>query len=305
MDSDGDGLWDMWDTTSNDTDVNKDGRPDVVGFANAGVAVALNTGSGFGDSSLWSKEFGYSAGGWRVDAHPRMLVDVNGDGRPDVVGFANAGVYVALNTGSGFGAARLWTTDFRYGPGGGWRVDRHPRMLVDVNKDGRPDVVGFANAGVAVALNTGSGFGVSSLWSKEFGYSAGGWRVDAHPRMLVDVNGDGRPDVVGFANAGVYVALNTGSGFGAARLWTTDFRYGPGGGWRVDRHPRMLVDVNKDGRPDVVGFANAGVAVALNTGSGFGAASLWSKEFGYSAGGWRVGCRMHVRGFMDRGCVDC
>ena len=45
-----------------------------------------------------------------------------------------------------------------------------------------------------------------------FGYSAGGWRVDRHPRHVVDVTGDGRADIVGFGNAGVWVALSNGDG---------------------------------------------------------------------------------------------
>ena len=39
--------------------------------------------------------FGYNAGGWRVDQHPRFLADTTGDGRVDIVGFGNAGVYVS------------------------------------------------------------------------------------------------------------------------------------------------------------------------------------------------------------------
>ena len=45
--------------------------------------------------------FGYSAGGWRVDQHPRFLADLTGDGRADIVGFGNAGVWVTLNKGNG------------------------------------------------------------------------------------------------------------------------------------------------------------------------------------------------------------
>jgi len=45
--------------------------------------------------------FGYDAGGWRVEQHPRFLADLTGDGRADIVGFGNAGVYVSLNNGNG------------------------------------------------------------------------------------------------------------------------------------------------------------------------------------------------------------
>jgi hypothetical protein len=40
--------------------------------------------------------YGYDAGGWRVDQHLRFLADTSGDGRADIVGFGNAGVYVTV-----------------------------------------------------------------------------------------------------------------------------------------------------------------------------------------------------------------
>jgi hypothetical protein len=38
--------------------------------------------------------FGYNAGGWRVDRHPRFLADTTADGRADIVGFGYDGVYL-------------------------------------------------------------------------------------------------------------------------------------------------------------------------------------------------------------------
>ncbi|MDK1313335.1 S8 family serine peptidase [Pseudoalteromonas ardens] len=267
-------------------DVNGDGKKDVVGFANAGVYVSLSDGTSFSSPRQWVNSFGYSAGGWRVENHPRMMADVNGDGRDDVVGFANAGVYVSLSTGSSFTAPQKWNSGFGY-TAGGWRTDKHPRMMADVNGDGKQDVVGFANAGVYVALSTGTSFSAAKQWVGSFGYTAGGWRVEQHPRMMADVNGDGKQDVVGFANAGVYVSLSNGSSFSSPQKWVGSFGY-TAGGWRVENHPRYMADVNGDGRDDVVGFANAGVYVALSTGSGFSAARQWVASYGYTAGGWRV-----------------
>ena len=43
--------------------------------------------------------FGYDAGGWRVEKHPRFLADTTGDGRADIVGFGNAGVWVSRDAG--------------------------------------------------------------------------------------------------------------------------------------------------------------------------------------------------------------
>lgn len=247
-------------------DLTGDGAADIVGFGNAGMYVSLNDGEGnFDDPYLAVNTFGYEAGGWRVSRHPRMLAELDGDGQADVVGFGNAGVYVALNLGDGvFESPRFVVDTFGY-QAGGWQVDRHPRMMADCDGDGLDDIVGFGNAGVYVALNLGDGtFDSPQLVIATFGYQAGGWRVNRHPRMTGRVNGDDRADVVGFGNAGVYVSRSTGNGhFGNPYLAVSNFGYsGNAGNWRVDRHPRMLGDIDGDGRDEIVGFGNAGVWVS-------------------------------------------
>ncbi len=275
-------------------DVNGDEKADVVGFAGSGVYVSLSTGSGFTQPSLWTPNFGYSAGGWRVGYHPRMMADVNNDNMADVIGFGGDGIYVSLSTGNSFSPPTRWSVYFGYNHG--WREENHPRMMADVNNDNMADVIGFGGDGVYVSRSTGSSFEHPTRWVANFGYSAGGWRVNAHPRMMADVNGDDKADVVGFGGSGVYVSLSTGSGFLSPSHWIADFGYNAGG-WRVGYHPRMMADVNNDGRDDVVGFAGSGVFVALSSGNGFDSASRWIEDFGYSAGGWRVG--YHPRMMVD------
>ncbi|MBB5747944.1 VCBS repeat-containing protein [Micrococcus sp. TA1] len=272
-------------------DVNGDGRADIVGFGNAGVYVATgNTNGTFTSRGRVLNDFGYDAGGWRVEKNPRQLADVNGDGRADIVGFGNAGVYVATgNTNGTFTSRGRVLNDFGY-DAGGWRVEKNPRQLADVNGDGRADIVGFGNAGVYVATgNTNGTFTSRGRVLNDFGYDAGGWRVEKNPRQLADVNGDGRADIVGFGNAGVYVATgNTNGTFTSRGRVLNDFGY-DAGGWRVEKNPRQLADVNGDGRADIVGFGNAGVYVANGRSNGtFTLRSQMLANFGYDAGGWRV-----------------
>lgn len=167
---------------------------------------------------------------------------------------------------------------------------KHPRLTADVNGDGKADVVGFGDIGVVVALSTGSGFDLPQFWIKDFGSAAGAgeWRADNHPRVVADVNGDGRADVIGFGNTGVLVALSAGASFDKSQLWIEDYGYNrDAGAWLIEKHPRGVADVNGDGRADVVGFDDIGVAVALSTGTSFDKSQLWIEEFGYSAGYWR------------------
>ncbi|MEJ2889641.1 FG-GAP repeat domain-containing protein [Actinomycetospora aeridis] len=271
-------------------DTDGDGRADIVGFGNAGVLVSRSLGGGaFEALKLVINDFGYNAGGWRVDRHPRFLADTTGDGKADVVGFGDAGVYVSRSLGGGtFEALKLVIGNFGQNAGG-WRVDRHPRLLADTTGDGRADVVGFGDAGVYVSRSLGGGtFTAPQLVISNFGHNAGGWRVDRHPRFLADTTGDRCADVVGFGDAGVYVSLSLGNGtFSAPQLAISDFGYNSG--WRVDRHPRFLADTSGDGRADVVGFGDAGVYVSRSLGGGtFEAPKLVISNFGYNAGGWRV-----------------
>ena len=271
--------------------VTESGFADIVGFGDAGVYVALSNGDGtFQGAQLVIDDFGYEAGGWRVDKHPRFLAPLTDSGLADIVGFGDAGVYVALANGDGtFQPPQLAIADFGYAAGG-WRVDKHPRFLVDITGDGVADIVGFGDAGVYVALNNGDGtFQAPQFALADFGYSAGGWRIDTHPRLLGQLTGSGFADIVGFGNAGVWTALGNGDGtFQPPELVLADFGY-QAGGWQVDKHPRLLGGVTSSGFSDIVGFGDAGVYVARSNGDGtFQPAQLALADFGYDAGGWRT-----------------
>ncbi|UCE07876.1 MAG: VCBS repeat-containing protein, partial [bacterium] len=136
-----------------------------------------------------------------------MLADVNNDGRADIIGFGNDAVYVSLSTGTGFSLPERWLYSYGYdASAGGWCVDKHQRMMADVNNDGMADIVGFGEDAVYVALSQGTTFGFAERWLYSYGYGVGGWRVDKHPRMMVDVDNDGMADIVGFGNDAVYVS---------------------------------------------------------------------------------------------------
>ena len=247
-------------------DTTGDGRADIVGFGEAGVYVSRAQADGsFEALRRVVDDFGYVAGGWRVENHPRFLADTTGDGRADIVGFGNAGVYVSRAQADGsYDALRLVVTNFGY-VAGGWRVEKHPRFVVDLTGDGRADILGFGEAGAYVSLAQADGsYGPVTLAVADFGYVAGGWRVERHPRLLADTTGDGLPDIVGFGEAGVYVSRNLGGGaFEHPGLVDTHFGYAnPAGGWRIERHPRFVVDVTGGGKADIVGFGEAGVYVA-------------------------------------------
>lgn len=272
-------------------DVDGDGIADIVAFGVEGVWTARGKGDGTFDwPYLATADFGYDAGGWRVEKHVRLVGDVTGDAREDIVGFGDAGVYVARSTGGGaFGPTHFAIADFGYEAG--WRVDKHPRMLADLRNNGRQDIVGFGDAGVYVALSNGDGtFAYTPVpVLSAFGYDAG-WRADRHLRIMADLRGKGTADIIGFFDDGVWVALGWGDGtFQDPKFVIADLGYNSG--WRVDKHPRLIADVTGDGKADLVGFGDAGVYVAVSQGGGnFGySPAPMLEDFGYEAGGWRVG----------------
>jgi FG-GAP-like repeat len=285
--------------SSNDTyprelaDVNGDTRADIVAFSAAGVYESLATGNGsFMAPTFELAAFGTMAGGWSSDnTYPRVLADVSGDGKADIVAFSSAGVYESLATGNGdfmaptFELAAFGTT------AGGWSSDdTYPRRLADVNGDTRADIVAFSSAGVYESLATAGGhFAMPTFELAAFGTNAGGWSNDnTYPRALADVNGDHMADIVGFSSAGVYVSRATGNGhFGAPTFELAAFGAGAGaGGWTSqDLYPRTLADVNGDGMADIVGFGSAGVYTSLATGGGhFASPTFQLSAFGLDAG---------------------
>jgi REP element-mobilizing transposase RayT len=249
--------WTVQDYVRTVGDVNGDGKTDLVGFGQNGVWVSLSTGSSFPAPTRWVQAFDL-AHGWTVQDYVRTVGDVNGDGKADLVGFGQNGVWVSLSTGSSFPAPSKWTSAFDLSHG--WTVAQFVRTVGDVNGDGMADLVGFGLDGVWVSLSTGSGFNAVSKWTGAFAL-ANGWTVAQYVRMVGDVNGDGKADIVGFGQDGVYIGLSTGSTFSLGSRRTTSFDLSHG--WTVADFVRTVGDVSGDGKSDLVGFGQNGVYISL------------------------------------------
>ena len=273
-------------------DANGDGVGDLIGFGYEGIFVALSNGSGFDAVKKWTGDYSYNQG-WRIALNPRMTGDVNGDGMDDVVGYGTTGAWVALSDGTKFLPVSRWTTDFSEAQG--WRTELHPRMVADLNGDGTDDLIGFGYEGVFVALSNGSGFDAVKKWTGDYSYNQG-WRIALNPRVVGDVNGDLKDDVVGFGSTGVWVALSDGGKFLPVSKWTSDFSNDQG--WRTDLHPRMVGDMNGDGKDDLIGFGYDGVFIALSDGSKFLSVSMGTTDYSY-AQGWRTEFHPRTVGDMN------
>ena len=113
-------------------------------------------GGGFGAAQFAVANFGYDVGNWRVESTPRMVADITGDGKADIVGFGNDGVWTAVASSGGFFAASKYVLA-NFGYNQAWRVESHPRMVADITGDDKADIVGFGDLGGYPGVALGDG----------------------------------------------------------------------------------------------------------------------------------------------------
>ncbi|MFB6809666.1 RICIN domain-containing protein, partial [Streptomyces sp. NPDC056387] len=235
----------------------------------------------FSDLLLVLDRFGtdQDAGGWKIDgATPRrggqpgswaglgarFLAETAGKAPADIVALKPAkGVVTAAARGDG-----TFEDEERvlYPPA----PSPSPEdlcTLADITGEGRPGIVVLAADGVRLSLQEEDGRlapvgGEPALKAFGHGDQAGGWLAGKHPRFLADTTGNGRLDIVGCHDDGVWISLQDGEGkFAplpdepALRAFGHDDK---AGGWLTDKHPRFLADTTGNGRLDIVGCHDDG-----------------------------------------------
>lgn len=268
---------------------------DLVFFGGQGSYTMKALGGSYLSPQWHVPQFG-QAQGWTKARHVRVVANVDSTPNKDFVGFFDDGVYLSRNlgvNGSGqwnYGPAVKVLGNNTFGFNGGWRVDKHPRYAIDVTGDNCADLVGFGDAGVWTSVSNCDGsFQPAGFVLAQYGAnaSAGGWISADYPRLMGDINKDGKADIVAFGEAGVWVSLATGGGLFAPGSQVIP-GFGTWGGWYAYNTIRTLHDVDADGDVDVVGFGPDGVYVAKAVGNTLTPAVLVSFSWGANAqaGGW-------------------
>lgn len=212
---------------------------------------------------------GYSQG-WRLYTHIRRVVDIDGDGYDDIVGFANGGVrstgvMVALSNGGNYASAfKSWSPE--WGVTDGFpSEDSAPRWLIDLDNDGDLDLVGVKTSTdeVRYAINNGSGFDASQLWISSIGWNSGrdtAYIIDAAKNGLVDF-------VHASATSGLRVYRSLGGDFASGTINVS--APSSAGAWPSDSpahaypdrnyYPMMASDLDGDQCDDLVLYGQAAV----------------------------------------------
>ncbi|HSW87828.1 MAG TPA: FG-GAP-like repeat-containing protein [Candidatus Saccharimonadales bacterium] len=254
-------------------DVNGDGLLDIVkseGNGNNTWKVWRNTGNGWSITyETWINNAPIDA---KLDRTDTRFMDVNGDGLPDIIKTNGATSWTVFrNTGNSWNTnAENWANLSSYGSN--LDLTSTSIHLIDVNGDGLPDIVNSWWNGAEewrVFMNTGNGWrGTPEIWSHG-GVDKG---LDDTTIHVIDVNGDGLPDIVKVTANGTndtwQVWKNTGSGWSTSpETWINNAG--------VDANFSMtnvvVQDVNGDGLPDIIKSDDLGSAdrwkVLLNQGN--------------------------------------
>jgi peptidoglycan/xylan/chitin deacetylase (PgdA/CDA1 family) len=171
-------------------------------------AVVCKTGDGKGGFSLATPWLTVNDPSWFVNYGSALwLADINGDGMADLIYPASGMLWVAYNNGQGAFSAPVPFF-------AGTLPDPQYIHFGKVSGDGRADMVVWTPdlTAPAVYWNNGVRFAPTATLAWPGSPLSG---VQPGTMQLIDINGDGREDLVVRGSSQVQCALSTGRGFGA------------------------------------------------------------------------------------------
>lgn len=278
-------------------DVNGDSLPDIVESYPAWRDDGINTFLNQADQT-WSNNENLSppilfrenevrggayGGAWDQGVR---VGDLNGDLLPDIVrsednGHGRGGKQVFLNTGVSWSENNDWTPEITLN--GDDNIHLWGAYLIDLNGDGLTDVLrrsGDTSLVNISEINNGTGFDApTDAWNPPVSLAR------AYKTQLVDMNGDGLPDIV-YMNWNTttihfdqHVYINTGDG-----NWLQDDSYVPPIGMELANLSwgfAKFFDINSDGLADMVpdfsmSTRNGDFNSHINTGSGWINSAQWN-----------------------------
>lgn len=245
-------------------DINGDGIPDLL-FPD-GPTVELGKGDGsFGPSISYAATSYYAA--------TCIFHDMDGDGHLDAVcgypettgGDETGATDLIILHGDPDGSfnttpiydKRFGDYDTAYDGAGTFLT---PTYVVDVNRDGVPDILGNSGDGMAVLLGgPGLTFGTPLHYAQAVVGYGFAMTYSLYQSQLVDMNLDGVPDVVAAGPNGIYISYGQGNG-------TFSSAFAPEVAENIG-YP-TIADFNGDGIPDIAATGDTAIKLSLGKGDG-------------------------------------
>ncbi|QEE26599.1 hypothetical protein FTW19_00400 [Terriglobus albidus] len=251
-------------------DVNRDGRPDLVGAHINSILYSLTQSDGMPLAPEAYEVTGVI--GYTVTA------DFNGDGNPDLI--AGGDNYLALSLGKGDGAfqpfTKITTGSVHFE---GLYQNRMGNRLVngDFNGDGKQDILAygtvntfFADTAYYYLQGNGDGTFRPPVPIQSDVYRSAG--LPMYDQMVVaDVNGDGRDDILRAPNNNdgkLYVLLSNGDGSFTTKISPVPQEYYNGGTFAWVESLPAVADLDGDGKADLAIGSHENLYVLHGNGDG-------------------------------------
>jgi hypothetical protein len=258
---------------------------------------------GWGDDVLDGDGFGLSNGvvthhdfgnHWWA-SREKLIGDVNGDGKDDLIGLTGVGTSsgIVVLAGQADGSFAQHVTHTQHDIAGSWWASRE-KFVGDVNGDGKDDIVALSgeDGGSNIVTLAGQGAGTFIQATQTIHGIAGGWWA-GREKFLGDVNGDGRADIIALSNedvgSGIVTMLGQTDGTFVQSAQTVD---GLAGSWWASRE-KFVGDVNGDSRVDIVALSGDN-HVNVWLGQSNGTFSFAATTVSTIAGGWWAGREKHL-----------
>jgi RHS repeat-associated protein len=233
-------------------DVNGDGRTDLVTYQGGTLYTYLAKSNGSGQ---FEQRVPLNVAGAKFNQDKTRGLDVDGDGRMDIVSHSNGKLWTYLSTFIGT------TGNFNSNPPGvsanGSHFNSGYFWAGDFNGDGLQDLVAYDSGTLHAYLSNGAG----TAWTIQ-STSVGSGNFNPSKTWPGDYNADGMTDIASHENGVLHTYLSKGNGLFLDHQSTPSSQtWDPtGNAWAID--------VNGDGRTDLISFQNTDFHVHYSKGNG-------------------------------------